>query len=165
MDRPKIRNDLVKVRFALCPDDWHGRSDEGLWAEPLGEQPESTFRLQNSPFFATGVSFLDVVRGIPRQDGLGFDFGGVIDRSGHSTYMLLVRPGSTEFDENWDKFQKLGCSFESATIRLSIGMRTLYAVDVPASVDVYEVYPLLQEGERRDVWTFQEGHVGHTLRS
>lgn len=40
---------------------------ETLWATPVGE---GRFRLENSPFCACRVSFLDVVEALPADDGL-----------------------------------------------------------------------------------------------
>jgi hypothetical protein len=120
--------------------------------------------LENSPFFVRGVSYHDIVRVIPSNDGSGLEFAGVIDRSGHSTYMLLVLPISSSFDEYWKRLENLGCTYESGTIGTAHGERLLYSVDVPAESDVYQVYPILEEGERTGVWLFQEGHVGHKLK-
>jgi len=152
---------LLRVYFNLDHEDWHGRPNEGLWTEPVGA-PASVFRLRNSPFFARGVSFLDLVRAVPRPDSGQLEFVEVIGRGGHSTYMLLVPPESRDFGEAWAKLARLGCTYESMSIHLSIGHRTLYAVDVPASSDVHAVHSVLRDGERDGVWLFQEGHFGHT---
>jgi hypothetical protein len=153
---------LVKIFFRLDHTDWHGSSAETLWAEPLaGATVGSAFRLRNTPFYVRGVSFLDTVRAAAASDGPGLEFAGVIDRSGHSTYMLLVPPICADFDKYWARLEALGCAYESATHRISLGERMLYAVDVPASSDIYAVYSILEEGERQNIWMFQEGHVGH----
>jgi hypothetical protein len=157
---------LEKIVFPLDPSDWHGRPNESLWAEAVGDvSPTRVFRLKNSPFFARGVSFLDTVRAAPRIDGAGLEFAQVLDRSGHSTYMLLVPPICSHFDIYWSKLEKLGCTYESRNIETSLGERKLYSVDVPPTSDIYRVYGILEDGERRSIWTFQEGHVGHQLRS
>ncbi|MEL7521275.1 MAG: hypothetical protein AAGJ80_06605, partial [Cyanobacteria bacterium J06553_1] len=58
-----------------------------------------------------------------------------------------------------------GCSYESGTEKMSDGKKILYAIDVPTETDVYEVYDILEEGEEKDVWVFEEGHVGHPLKN
>jgi hypothetical protein len=157
---------LVKILFHLDPTDWHGTLRESLWAEPVaGATPGAVYTLRNTPFYARGVSLMDIVRVTPGKDGAALEFAGVVDRSGHSTYMLLVPPISAEFDNYWARLQALGCTFESASQRTSLGERMLYAVDVPASSDIYAVYEVLEEGERQNIWLFQEGHVGHKLKS
>jgi hypothetical protein len=61
----------LRVYFRLDPIDWHGRSNEGLWAEQVeNATPGTAFRLLNSPFFVRGVSFLNIVRAELREDGL-----------------------------------------------------------------------------------------------
>ncbi len=49
---------LVKIHFTLDATDWHGQGGESLWGKPVGGP---LYELQNSPFFATGVSYLDIV--------------------------------------------------------------------------------------------------------
>jgi hypothetical protein len=67
-----MSNDRERVYFPLDPTDWHGRPNEGLWAEPLkGATPATAYRLRNSPFFVRGVSFLDTVRVASRSGGPG----------------------------------------------------------------------------------------------
>lgn len=154
---PKLR-----VYFRLDPTDWHGRSNEGLWAEPIeNATPGTVFRLLNSPFFARGVSYLDIVQTAPRESGVGREFAGVVDRGGHSTYMILVPPESKQFPDLWEELRRLGCSYESMTINLSVGVRTLHSVDVPDVADIHAVYNVLKKGEANDSWMFQEGHAGH----
>ncbi len=161
-----MKTDLRRIYFRLDPAKWHGRPNEGLWAEPLERASiGAAFRLRNSPFFARGVSFLDIVRAVPSSDGARFEFAGVIDHSGHSTYMILEAPECLEFEAYWSALGKLGCTYESTTIATSTGPRTLYAVDVPDSTDIYTVYEVLTKGEQDKVWVFQEGHLGHKLKS
>ena len=155
---------LVKVQFRLDPQDWHGSASEGLWAEPIKRsRVGQIFQLNNSPFFARGVSFLDIVYAVPSTDGLGMEFAGVVERSGHSTYMLLVPLLQENFDLYWNKLEKLGCSFEKTKIITSEGEKILYTVDVPPAADIYAMYSILEQGEHDSVWIFQEGHVGHKL--
>jgi hypothetical protein len=156
----------VRILFRLDPTDWHGGAAETLWAEPVAKAtPESAFVLMNTPFHVRGVSFMDIVRAVPAKDGSGLEFSEVIDRGGHSTCMLLAPLICEDFDKYWARLQALGCTYESAVHRTSSGEKMLYAVDVPASSDVYAVYRVLEEGERDNAWMFQEGHVGHTLKS
>jgi len=157
--------ELRKIRFHISPAEWHGRPSETLWAEPVEETaPATTFRLRNSPFFAEGVSFLDMISAKPDRDGDGLEFAGVIERSGHSTYLILAPAGSANFAKNWNVLQALGCTYESKTLSTKEGEKILYAVDVPPDADIYAVYEALSDSERNGVWTFQEGHVGHKLQ-
>jgi hypothetical protein len=87
------------------------------------------------------------------------DFIEVIERGGHSTYMVLIQPAETRIASYWSILKKLGCSYESAHIELSIGRRLLYSVDIPPTADIHEVYETLERGEDQGVWIFQEGYA------
>lgn len=157
---------LVIVTFTLDHEDWHGRPTEGLWAEPIeGATPGSALRLRNSPFFVRGISFQDVVRGVQRSDDGKLEFAGVVDRGGHSTYMLLVSPTRADFSTYWGKLQNLGCTYESKKLKVSLGDRILYSVDVPPRADIDAIRSVLEDGERNNVWMLQEGYVGHKAKS
>jgi len=156
---------LQRLIFKLNTRDWHGHANEGIWAEQVqGSDDGMVFRLANSPFFARGVSYRDIVRAlsIPGTQELFFDR--VLQHSGHSTYMILVPEGNTEFETCWTKLQLLGCTYEGTSINISLGTTKLYSVDIPGLTDIYAVYSILKIGEKSGVWTFQEGHVGHKLK-
>jgi hypothetical protein len=48
----------VKIAFPLDSQQWHGHSQERLWATPT---ERGVIILNNSPFYADGVSYLDTV--------------------------------------------------------------------------------------------------------
>jgi hypothetical protein len=149
----------VKIAFELDPDDWHRTPVETLWAEAVVEDGRPCFQMMNSPFCVRGISFLDFVGAMPtKHDGM-YNFAAVLKRSGHSTFMLLIKPDDVRSRPLWDQLERLGCSYESATEHLSIGVRTLYSVDVPPTADLSEVFRILKHGEREEVWMYQEGHV------
>lgn len=144
-------HDLVRVLFQIEPDAWHGSVTERLWAEPIGH---GRFRLQNTPFFAFGVSFLDVVFGEERDGELVFS--GISLRGGHSTYRLMpMKERRGEFSQYWTPLEDLGCSYEEEG--------RVLAVDVPPNANIYKIYDLLEEGHSANVWDFEEGHCGHPL--
>ncbi len=144
-------HNLVRVLFQLEPGAWHGIATERLWAEPVGH---GRFRLRNTPFFAFGVSFHDVVFGEERKGQIMFS--GVSLRGGHSTYRLMpekTRRG--DFPRYWAPLQELGCSYEEEG--------RVLAVDVPPHANINEAYVLIEEGYSAGVWDFEEGHCGHPL--
>ena len=154
----------IKILFNLDPSDWHGSSTETLWAERVATLSDGAYKLLNTPFFMKGVSFMDTVRAKPAQDDGFPEFIEVISLGGHSTYRLLVPPDrAKDFNAWWAKLEREGCSFESSSIKVSLGPRMLYAVDIPVHGDVREVYAILEEGESAGIWVFEEGHVGHNL--
>jgi hypothetical protein len=64
---------LIKVRFELDISDWHGHASETLWAAPVPESEGRHFQIRNSPFFARGISNLDVVLAKPTENHMVFD--------------------------------------------------------------------------------------------
>lgn len=153
---------LTLIFFKLDPTDWHGLHTESVWAEPVaGAHGGDLFVVRNSPFYTRDVSYLDVVRAVQGNHIRGLDFAGLIDSRGHSTYRLLVHEDRGEFEQYWKKLQDLGCTYESGTVKQG----ELYSIDVPDTTDIYEVYKIIEEGRKNDVWLFDEGRVGHSLRS
>lgn len=143
---------MEKIVFKLDANAWHGSATETLWATPLGL---NTFRVENSPFYAFGVSFDDIVSAVPTPEGLVFS--GVIDRGGHSTYRL-INIDTTKFSFFWPQVQQLQCTYEE-------GPNGLLAVDVPPNANIHLVYEKLEDGERAGAWDFEEGHCGHTPKA
>lgn len=63
---------------------------------------------------------------------------------------------TTEEYLHWSPLQEMACSYEGKS-------SNLLAVDVPGSTDIHRVYALLQEGEKGEVWDFEEAHCGHLV--
>ena len=157
-----IAPQLVKVNFDLDARDWHGSGSETLWASHVSTDPVCRrLRLENSPFYVTGISFRDVVKARPTENPIVFEFEEVIARGGHSTYMILVTEGeeldSPAFLAHWDLLKQKGCSCESTHERYPTGSRLLLSVDVPPSVDLFETCKILERGQAIGLWLFQEG--------
>jgi hypothetical protein len=124
---------------------------ERLHAIPLGDD---LYCLDNSPFYAYDVSFGDIVLA-PRNDGDPIYLKTVTHR-GHSTYRVRLPNGldHNHFVANWKQLEALGCTFEGS----SANPARLYAIDVPPQADMNAVYEVLEEAERNEIWTFEEGH-------
>jgi hypothetical protein len=150
---------LVKIRFELDLSEWHGHGSETFWGEPVAENEQRILQIRNSPFFVKGINNLDVVRAKFTENDVVGDFIEVIERGGHSTYMLLIQPAESRILSYWGILEGLGCSYESMHIDLSIGRRLLYSVDVPPTTDIHEVYEMLERGQDAGVWIFQEGYA------
>lgn len=147
---------LVKVVFFLGKNQWHGYESESVWAEKISND---RCRIRNTPFYAKGVSFEDVV--FVREKNAGLWFEAVSIAAGHSTYRILLNKSIPErdFKKYWNPIENLGCSYESA----DSGKMILLAVDVPPNVDIHKAYELLDQGEQAGVWGFEEGHCGHSV--
>jgi Domain of unknown function (DUF4265) len=148
---------LVKVSFAGEHLRDSGLGTESVWAEPLGDD---RYRIRNTPFYAYGFSFLDVVHAQSGSEEEPFPIvTKAIVRSGHSTYRLRVEHGiqaNEEFRQAWAPLQAAGCTFEASDDRL-------LAVDVPPQTDIFYVYRLFEKGESAGVWDFEEAHCAHDV--
>jgi hypothetical protein len=118
--------ELAKLEF---------RTDDGevetLWAKPVGQ---NLFQLDNSPFYAYGVSSNDVVEAEP-QPGAFPLFKRVVRKSGHRTVRVII-DGLDELGRLTVGIKKLGCSFEGAWSKL-------ISVDVPPGVALEDVRSFL----------------------
>lgn len=111
---------------------------ETLWATPLGNDQ---YRLDNSPFYAYGVSWEDVVFApYDEQEGLP-TFLSVVERSGNRTVRILFEP-PVEPDNSSDQVLQglvaLGCSYEGAS-------RRYISVNIPPEVELQQVVSYLTE--------------------
>ena len=143
-----------RVKIAVdVPQSIVGETVETLWAEKTADG----YRLLNSPWYAKGLSYLDVVEASPDSDGL-LQLSRKVGTSGHSTYRLLIE-GDTDWEEHWDELQSLGCTFEESHQNYF----RLLAVDVPPECDIHAAYALMEAGERAGAWQFEEGDVNHPI--
>src|SRR5262249_3510894 len=100
-----------KVKVALRDDDGN---IETLWATPLRRH---RYRLENSPFFAYGVSWLDVVEAKPPSKGEFPEFVRVTKKSGNRTIRIIFKPQvdkSKKAIAVLERLVSMGCSFEGA---------------------------------------------------
>jgi hypothetical protein len=147
---------MVKVAFPLDVKQSGGIERERLWATP---QPDGTYVIENSPFHAYGVSYQDAVYA-DLNDG-ELTFANIARRGGHSTYRLKLPSGKglAYFLEFWPQLGSLGCTYEHTG-----GDRQIYAVDLPPSVSVHDVYDVLTHIEETGIAEFEEAHYCDPVR-
>jgi hypothetical protein len=116
-----VDDSAVKVLFQ--EDD----NVETLWAERVG--PDQ-YRLGNSPFWAYGVSWKDVVEAHLDAEGM-LRFARVIAKSGHRTIRVILAPRADESPASQallDGLNELGATYE--------GMHGGYvSIDMPPTAD------------------------------
>lgn len=141
---------LDKIIFIL-EETWPGYLSESIWAEKVGN---TMFVLRNIPFYVQGVSLNDIVEA-ERQNNENI-FRRVISKGGHSAYRAIIHKDVSEeqFLLYWQELEKMGCTYEQ-------GVHRLYAIDVPPQVNINEVYSVLQQGEKEQIWDFEEGNCEH----
>ena len=128
-----MHDPLVKVQLT-GPDG----EIETVWARPLGAD---RFELDNTPLYAYGLSWRDVIEA-RRQTAEGFpEFVRVTRKSGHRTIRVILNPPANVSPESQavlDRLREWGCAYEGANFRF-IG------VDIPPAVDLMAVRQFLIE--------------------
>lgn len=143
-----------KIIFKL-ENNWHKQGTETVWASKLSN---NQYRIENVPFYAKGISYGDIVKINSKGDDL--HFSEVVEKSKHSTYRIYLMPeiSNERFKEFWNGLQVIGCTYEKAD-------KNLYAIDVPSETNIYKAYELLEKGEKKGIWDFEEGDCGHLINS
>jgi len=121
----------AKVLFRV-PDDEGNTTVETLWAIPLGHD---RYKLDNSPFYAYGVSWQDTVFApIDVQEGLP-TFQSVVAKSGNRTVRVIfdlpVSPDNAS-EQVLKGLVALGCSYEGANPKY-------ISVNIPPGVELQVV--------------------------
>ena len=129
----------AKVLFRV-PDDDGTANVETLWATRLGGD---AYKLDNSPFYAYGVSWEDVVSA-PFSADEGFPtFERVVSKSGNKTVRVIFDLAIEEGNASARVaagLVALGCSYEGAN-------RKYLSVNVPPEIDLEAVRAYLIEQE------------------
>ena len=149
-----ISDDHVKLHFRMDVDEdgWPPASVESLWAVDLGD---GTVRLDNTPWFVRGVASHDIIRVQVDEDGLWWA-GETVRASGNCTIRLIVLKdgGSAEARQSvLEIFHKLGTKGEG------IEQFRMVALDVPPSANIGRIRTLLEHGEAKEWWHWEEGCV------
>ena len=149
------KGDLVRVRVQLDRDESdHPPADyEHLWARIT---VAGLYELDNIPFFAKGLRVQDL---FSAESGEGGEliFSRVVCPSRHATLRVIVfrespdkNPLETRVVELRSALSQLGCSTELSHIP------GLLAVDVPEGASLSLVTKALSDGERSELWEYEE---------
>jgi hypothetical protein len=143
---------LEKVQFVIEQDEdgYPPVSIETVWARRTSD---GYYELDNSPFYATEVSWKDVVDIEEMPDGT-LQFKRVVRQSGHST-IRVVALKKGEMEPLKRKLEEFGCSWEGGDVP------SLISVDIPPRVDIKRVRSLLQEGSDNGFFDYEESSVQH----
>ena len=121
----------AKVLFRV-PDGEGDAMVETLWATPLGGDH---YKLDNSPFYAYGVSWEDTIFAPYDAQEDFITFHSVVAKSGNRTIRFIadppVSPGNAA-DQVLQGLVALGCSYEGAYSRC-------ISVNIPSTVELQEV--------------------------
>lgn len=123
---------MVKVTF-------HDKRDaftETLWATPI---ESNLYRLDNSPFFAYGVSWMDVVEAGPGENGV-LEFVRCVKKSDNRTIRIIFQQYKSTDREAGLVLQRvldLGCTYEGMPPKL-------ISINVPPQVRLGDVTDFLK---------------------
>ena len=130
---------------------WSGIASESLWAAPTDD---GYYELRNSPFYAYGLSWGDVVEALPFGDdaaGQRLRFQTVMRRGGHRTVRVIFADADeVERTRVLAQLNELGASHEHATGRL-------YAIDVMPDASYDDVTHALGEWESQGLLGWELG--------
>ncbi|MFE6172381.1 DUF4265 domain-containing protein [Streptomyces sp. NPDC056464] len=141
---------LFKVAFDLDAEhaNWPPVPVERLWGEKTDVRFE--IRVVNTPFFARGISYGDLIRVRPDHERRELVFESFTSESGHSTIrVVFLRSGVRDPVEH--RIRDAGCGWN--TVR---GVKNLLAVDIPPTVGYDELRRGLVERVDSGDLEFQE---------
>lgn len=124
---------MVKVRLRGP----HASDVETLWAVPVDE---NLYRLDNSPFFAYGVSWQDIIEARLADDQF-LEYVRCVKKSGNRTLRVIFQGYRSEDQparEILRELRNLGCSYEGMQPRM-------ISINVPPSVDLELIADFLSE--------------------
>lgn len=128
----------VKIEFRV-QNETGGFDVETMWAVPLGDD---RYRLDNTPFYAYGVSWDDIIIAKAQKDGFPV-FESCAEKSGNSTVRIIFTEEEVQglsAETMLAQLAEMGCSYEGADA-------SYYAVNVPADTDLSEIAELLTHNE------------------
>jgi hypothetical protein len=146
--------EMVKVGFKLArdEDDYPPADWEWMWARRVSD---STFKIDNIPFFAKSISCGDIVAA--EQTNKGLVFRELVQPSGHSTVRVIVHRGDRNdeqlravVEDVKQALRAMGCSAELSHIP------SLIAVDVPPEVNYQSVAAFLSQKEHDGLLGYEE---------
>ena len=142
MSNPREQTEsFVKIKFVDQGD------VETLWAVALGD---NLFRLDNSPFYAYGVSWQDVVEAREESEGF-YEFVRVVEKSGNRTVRIIFQQFSGNHAQGkqiLNDIKNLGCSFEGVNSKL-------ISINIPSAADFDVVINYLSQRSDLD-WEYAD---------
>ena len=121
---------------------------ESLWGLPASK---GLYSIENIPFRAMGLSYLDIVSARVRSDDGRLFFEKVEKDSGHSTVRVILRESSPQGTADLRRLKgtllERGCIVEDMAIGL--------AIDVPPTVGLEGILAILEAGTKH--WVVEVG--------
>jgi hypothetical protein len=123
---------------------------ESAWAEKVGDN----YKLDNILFYAPGYSLGDIVE-VENRNGELF-VTGLVEESGHTTVRIIFYEDEI-VNPTMNQLEEMGCRWEGSNIP------TLMSVDIAPEVDYTLIKRFLNEGEEKDLWSYEESCLAHDV--
>lgn len=133
---------LTKLNILLTPEQAgpYPVSAECLWCAQEGRY----YRVKNVPLFIDGISFDDVISVTEVSKDL-FQIENIVQRSENSTIWIYLKD-EVGGEDIMEQLLCMGCGREGGAIQ------NFFAINVPAAVNIDDVYTIVDKGER-------QGHI------
>lgn len=142
-------SDSIRIKFELVPDG-DGYPPIGVETLNASRLEENKFRLENTPFFVSGVAYGDIVEARQSLSG-GYEFVQCLDESGFKSISIILL--SESLDENLMDILR-GCN---AVIEYGeFNSMRMVAVSVPESFDYSHFRVLLNNFESEGLISYAE---------
>jgi len=130
----------------------NGSSVETPWADSLGGK---LYRLENSPWWRGDLSWRDVVRAEPLEDGDFPTVVALVEAGGHKTLRVLFDAGISAAGQRLllEELVTLGATYEGTGAE----REGVYAIDVAPDIDVGPVDAALRQAARAGRLRYQHG--------
>jgi len=123
---------------------------ETVWADQVSDG----YQIDNIPFYAPSIAYRDIVSARPAANGQ-LEYQRLVRASGHSTIRLWVA-SADDVPALREEFLKLGCASELSNLP------RLVALDIPPSIPYSRVRAVLEDGERKHRFEYEEGCLGQS---
>lgn len=144
-----MKDNYVKVGFVQEVKEREFET-ETLWCMSVGDN----FIVDNIPFIAKRISLGDVIRAEFDKDDKQYYFDDFVLSSGNTTLRVFFYDDSL-IESIRQKLNELGCESEVLLAR------SIVAVNVPKEVDYSPIKLFLDEGEKKDLWAYEESCLEH----
>ena|SRR5438876_5416359 len=108
------KSELVKVQLSGPDGDV-----ETLWAKPVGDD---LYELDNTPWYAYGVSWKDVIEARPAEPDAFPEFIRVVRKSGYRTIRLILEPSADKDQSHsvyWIAWSNSGAALKAQRVTIS----------------------------------------------
>lgn len=145
----------VKISFILQQDEdgYPPATTETVWAKKVSE---NEYEIDNIPFYVRGISSGDIVSA--KNEGGELLYEKLLTPSDNSTLRVIVMDKNykEETESNLRKyFIELGCEIEG-------NQPGMFAVGVPASINLEPLISYLAECEKKGLWGYEEAALRHS---